>query len=57
MGTTAEERESGVLGSIVVFVVVRDVGVSTLFVLELSGVGEVGEAGQLAVPPPSVDGE
>lgn len=59
-GMTVEEGVRGVLGSTVVFVVVRVVtpgdAASMLSMLEHSGVGEVGEAGQL-VEPPSVDSE
>ena len=49
-GIMVDGGVSGVTGSAVVLVVVRVAGASTLFVLELSGVGEVGEAGQLAEP-------
>lgn len=55
-----DEGVRGVLGSAVVFVVVRVVtpadAASMLSILEHSGVGEVGEAGQL-VDPPSVEME
>jgi hypothetical protein len=58
-GTVVEKGVRGVLGSAVVFVVVRVVmpgeAASTLSMLELSGVGEIGEAGQLE--PPSVESD
>ena len=59
--TIVEEGVSGELVSTAVFVVVRVVTAgelaSTLSILELSGVGEVGEASQLIDPLPSVDSD